>query len=99
MAWIKSFLVGWRQRVVVDGQQPHWATVIGGMPQGSVRGPLLFVLFINDSPDVVASTVKMFYDDTKKAHSQHSQRRGVYYLRKSGSYCIKKLGPFRQTFF
>jgi len=64
-SWISSFLSGRRQRVVVNGSLSSWAEVLSGIPQGSVLGPILFVLFINDLPDVVASTSMIFADDTK----------------------------------
>ena len=63
--WIESFLTGRKQRVMVKGEPSTWADVISGIPQGSVLGPILFVIFINDLPDAVDSYVKIFADDTK----------------------------------
>ena len=63
--WIKSFLSDRRQRVVVGNEKSEWENVKSGIPQGSVLGPTLFVLFINDLPEVVSSTIKIFADDTK----------------------------------
>ena len=63
--WIRNFLVGRKQRVKVNGVLSAWAAVISGIPQGSVLGPILFVLFINDLPDIINSTVHIFADDTK----------------------------------
>lgn len=63
--WIKSFLSGRKQRVVVDGVYSDWTPVISGVPQGSVLGPLLFLVFINDMPEVVDAVLLMFADDTK----------------------------------
>ena len=64
--WIKSFLRGRTQCVNVDGAFSSWRKVISGIPQGSVIGPLLFVIFINDMPDEVKHNFcKLFADDCK----------------------------------
>jgi len=49
----------------VNGKSSTWSHVLSGIPQGSVLGPILFVIFINDLPEVVSSTAKIFADDTK----------------------------------
>ena len=63
--WIKSFLVNRKQRVTVNGIMSSWSEVLSGIPQGSVLGPILFVIFINDLPDAVTSTTNIFADYTK----------------------------------
>ena len=52
-------------RVSVEGKFSSFKDVLSGIPQGSVLGPLLFILFINDLPDCVKNTVKIFADDLK----------------------------------
>ena len=65
LAWIEAFLTNRRQRVMVDGVYSSWKAVSSGIPQGSILGPFLFVVFINDLPDDLTNMVYMFADDTK----------------------------------
>ena len=64
VSWIQSFLIGRTQSVVVNGKMSDHVPVTSGVPQGSVLGPLLFLLYINDLPDSVTSQVRLFADDT-----------------------------------
>ena len=52
-------------RVGVHGGFSEWIAVLSGVPQGSVLGPLLFPIFVNDLPDWVVNIISMFADDTK----------------------------------
>ena len=64
--WIKSFLCGRKQRVVLNGFKSSWSNVVSGVPQGSVLGPLLFLLYVNDLPECIKNRkVAMFADDLK----------------------------------
>ena len=54
-----------KQRVVLNGSTSEWADVTSGVPQGSVLGPLLFIIYVNDLPAVVKSHCKLFADDNK----------------------------------
>ena len=63
--WIHSFLSGRTQTVMVNNNESSPAPVTSGIPQGSVLGPLLFVIYINDLPDTVSSHIYLFADDTK----------------------------------
>ena len=63
--WLRYFLVGRKQRVVVRGSCSDWSRVTSGTPQGTILGPLLFLLYINDITECISSTVKLYADDTK----------------------------------
>ena len=62
---IEAFLTGRRQRVVVNDSRSSWADVTSGIPQGSVLGPMLFIIYINDMPSSVLSSIYLFADDAK----------------------------------
>ena len=63
LQWIQSFLFERKQRVVFKGAVSSWVSVTSGVPQGSVLGPIFFVLFVNDLNDVVNSPLYQFADD------------------------------------
>ena len=66
--WIEEFLIGRQQRVVVNSIPSKNEAVTSGVPQGSVLGPVLFLIFINDLPDTLDVAVQIFADDTKIFH-------------------------------
>ena len=64
--WLKSYLTGRKQQVVIEGAKSSRLSVTSGVPQGSILGPLLFLLYINDMPDVVSfCSISLFADDAK----------------------------------
>ena len=63
--WIEKWLSGREQRVVINGAESKWIRVPSGVPQGSVLGPVLFLIYINDIDYAVDTTIKKFADDTK----------------------------------
>ena len=62
--WIEDFLNQRTQWVVCNGRFSDWASVKSGVPQGSVIGPIFFLIYINNLPEEVKSTVRLFADDT-----------------------------------
>jgi len=65
LRWIQSFLEARLMRVRIRGSFSDWIEVLNGVPQGSVLGPLLFLLFVNDLPDWIKNGMRMFADDVK----------------------------------
>ena len=62
--WFSNYLDNRQQRVIIQGQSSSWGTIKADVPQGSVLGSLMFLIFINDIVDVVRSKIKLFADDT-----------------------------------
>ena len=64
LKWFASYLSGRRQRVVLNGQASDWTPVLAGVPQGSILGPFLFLLYINDIVKHIGCSIRLFADDT-----------------------------------
>ena len=64
LSLLECYLRDRKQRVVLNGQNSDWRKINSGVPQGSVLGPLLFLIYINDLPDRIMSVCKIFADDT-----------------------------------
>jgi len=61
--WVRGFLSNREQRVIIDGQMLDWAQITSGVPQGSILGPLLFLIYVNDTDSDSSSSVRLFADD------------------------------------
>ena len=63
-AWFADYLSDRKQRVVLPGAVSDWTFIRAGVPQGSILGPLLFLLYINDIVNNIGSNIRLFADDT-----------------------------------
>jgi hypothetical protein len=65
LKWIKDFLYSRKQRVVMGNFISIWEMVLSGVPQGSVLGPILFIIFLNDFNEIISNDSKFYADDSK----------------------------------
>ena len=72
VTWIKDWLSGRKQRVVINGKPSEWTSVSSGVPQGSVLGPILFIIYINDIEENINCKIPKFADNTKIANKADS---------------------------
>ena len=64
LAWFKNYLYNRKQRVIQPGVSSNWSKILAGVPQGSILGPLLFFIYINDIVNEIGSNIRLFADDT-----------------------------------
>ena len=65
ITWLSSFLNNRKQSLRINGSTSSWTSVTSGVPQGSILGSLMFLLFVNDIPQITSSNIMLFADDTK----------------------------------
>lgn len=71
--WIQSFLTNREQRVVLGKTSSNWTSVTSGVPQGSVLGPLLFIIYINDLTKLISNKAELYADDSKLIRTVESE--------------------------
>ena len=64
LKWLQSYLSGCQQQVVLEGTHCEWQNITAGVPQGSVVGPLLFLVYINDMVNDIQSEAFLYADDS-----------------------------------
>ena len=77
---IHSFLSDRRQRVVLNGQSSKWSHIKARVPQGSILGPLLFLVYINDLPEGLTTSTKLFADGTSLFSVVHDSEASTAFL-------------------
>ena len=87
LSWKGAFLSSRTQTTVVNGVHPSYVEVTSGVPQGSVLGPMLFLLYINDINNAITSQIKLFVDDSVLYRNIHNQN----YLDTISSWAEKRL--------
>ena len=99
LRWIQAFLSDRVQQVSVSGINSEWANVTSGIPQGSVLGLIIFILYINDLPENIVSNVYIFADDTKvfktinSPNDQHTLQNNLNYLTSWSSKWLLRFHP------
>jgi ribonuclease P/MRP protein subunit RPP40 len=64
LAWLSDYLSHRKQRVIFNSKHSKWDSIGSGVPQGSILGPILFLIYINDIVNEISSIIKLFADDT-----------------------------------
>ena len=64
LSWFTNYLNNRKQRVVLPGTSSSWKPIKAGVPQGSILGPLLFLIYINDIVEDIHCSIRLFADDT-----------------------------------
>ena len=75
MEWCRDYLIDRQQRVVVKGEASDWLTITSGVPQGSLLGPLFYIIYINELLGAISkdSSITLYADDSKLYRIINSQ--------------------------
>ena len=89
---MSDFLRNRKKRVTLNGQYSSWTNVNARVPQGSILGALLFLIYVNDLPDGWSSNAKLFADDTSLFSVVHDINKSVIELKATQKKLM--IGPF-----
>ena len=95
---LTDFLKNKEQRVSLNGKTSFWTEVNAGVPQGSILGPLLFLIYINDLPDGLSSKVKLFADDISLFSVVHDIHSSASDLNKDLKTIYERAFPWKMSF-
>ena len=95
---LTDFLKLRKQRIVLNGQHSSWSDVLAGVPQGSILGPLLFLIYINDLSDGLQCNPKLFADDTSLFATVHNINKATNDLSNDLTKITKWVFPWKMTF-
>ena len=91
LEWFKDYLKDRLQRVIINGQFSEWVKILAGVPQGSVLGPLLFLIFIDDIVHAVThSRIRLFADDTCLFLEIDDRKQSAYFINED----LKNIGEW-----
>ena len=102
--WFRNYLTDRYQRVVIEGKQSDWTQIKSGVPQGSILGPLLFLIYTNDIVDKIESDILLFADDTclleplTNQTSMHKINRDLDRLDKWATQWLVKFNPSKTKY-
>ena len=97
LRWIESFLTNRTQQVIIKDKSSDPLPVLSGVPQGSVLGPLLFICYINDIPNNISSTIRLYADDALLYRSIHNEK-DVYALQNDLDLLTSWAAEWQMTF-
>ena len=97
LRWIESFLTNRTQQVIINDKSSDPLPVLSGVPQGSVLGPLLFICYINDMPNNISSTIRLYADDALLYRSIHNEK-DVYALQNDLNLLTSWAAEWQMTF-